>query len=34
MERDALLTKIVIARLEDIKEKFKALPYLQIPELW
>jgi len=34
MERDALLTKIVIARLEDIKEKFKALPYLHIPELW
>uniref|UniRef100_A0A6M3LSC3 Uncharacterized protein n=1 Tax=viral metagenome TaxID=1070528 RepID=A0A6M3LSC3_9ZZZZ len=34
MERDALLTKIVIARLEDIKEKFKALPHLHIPELW
>jgi len=34
MERDALLTKIVIERLREIKEQFKTLPYLDIPELW
>ena len=37
MERDALLTKIVIERLREMKEQFTALPYLQItqiPELW
>lgn len=33
MERDALLTIIVIERLREIKEQFKALPYLDIPEL-
>uniref|UniRef100_A0A6M3M9P1 Uncharacterized protein n=1 Tax=viral metagenome TaxID=1070528 RepID=A0A6M3M9P1_9ZZZZ len=34
MERDALLTKIVIERLREMKEQFITLPYLQIPELW
>lgn len=34
MERDALLTKIVIERLREIKEQFKTLPYLEVPELW
>lgn len=34
MDRDALLTKIVIERLSEIKEQFKALPYLEVPELW
>ncbi len=34
MDRDALLTKIITERLNDIKERFKDLPYLQIPELW
>jgi hypothetical protein len=33
MERDALLTKIIIERLSEIKEQFKTLPYLKIPEL-
>jgi len=34
MERDALLTKIVIERLREMKEQFVTLPYLHIPELW
>lgn len=34
MDRDALLTKIVIDRLSEIKEQFNALPYLKVPELW
>ncbi len=34
MDRDALLTKIVIERLREIKEQFNALPYLEVPELW
>lgn len=33
-DRDALLTKIITERLKDIKEQFKTLPYLDIPELW
>ena len=34
MDVDALLTKIVIERLKEIKEQFNALPYLEVPELW
>lgn len=34
MDRDALLTKIVTERLREMKEQFKTMPYLQIPELW
>ncbi len=34
MDRDALLTKIVIERLSEIKKQFNALPYLEVPELW
>lgn len=34
MDRDALLTEIIIKRLCEIKEQFKTLPYLHIPELW
>lgn len=34
MERDALLTKILIERIREIKDQFKALPYLQVPEAW
>jgi len=34
MERDALLTKILTERLREIKDQFKSLPYLQIPEAW
>lgn len=34
MDRDTLLTKIITERLREIKEQFKALPYLDIPELW
>lgn len=34
MERDALLTKIIVDRMREIKEQFKILPYLKIPELW
>jgi len=33
MERDTLLTKIITERLREIKEQFKALPYLEVPEL-
>lgn len=33
-DRDALLTEIVIERLGEIKEQFKTLPHLHIPELW
>lgn len=33
-DRDTLLTKIITERLKDIKEQFKTLPYLDIPELW
>ena len=33
-DRDALLTRILIERLKEIKEQFMNLPYLQIPELW
>ena len=33
MDVDALLTKIVIERLSEIKEKFKTMPYLEVPEL-
>lgn len=33
-ERDALLTKILIEQLRHAKEQVKALPYLQIPELY
>lgn len=32
-ERDALLTKIVIERLKEMKAQVKNLPYLNIPEL-
>lgn len=34
MDRDALLTKIITERLREMKEQFKTLPYLKIPELW
>lgn len=34
MERDVLLTKILTERLREIRDQFKALPYLQIPETW
>lgn len=34
MDRDALLTKIITERLREIREQFKALPYLEVPELW
>lgn len=34
MDIDALLTKIVIERLSEIKEKFKSMPYLEVPELF
>ena len=34
MERDVLLTKILTERLREIKDQFKSLPYLQIPETW
>lgn len=34
MARDALLTKIITERLKDIKEQFKALPHIEVPELW
>ena len=33
MDIDALLTKIVIERMSEIKEKFKTMPYLEVPEL-
>lgn len=32
-ECDALLTKILLERLKEIKAQVKALPYLDIPEL-
>lgn len=34
MDRDELLQTIIIRRLKEIKEQFKTLPYLKIPELW
>jgi len=34
MDRDALLTKIIIERLREMKEQFKSLPYIEVPELW
>lgn len=34
MDRDALLTEIVFERLREMKEQFKNLPYMKIPELW
>lgn len=34
IERDVLLTSILIDRLREIKLQFKTLPYLKIPELW
>ena len=33
-ERDALLKKILIERLKEIKAQVKNLPHLNIPELW
>ncbi len=33
-ERNALLTKILIDRLKDIKSQVNALPHLNIPELY
>lgn len=33
-ERDALLRKILIERLKEIKAQVKALPHLDIPELY
>jgi hypothetical protein len=33
IERDVLLTNILIDRVRDIKEQFKTLPYMKIPEL-
>jgi len=33
MERDALLTKIIVERLKEIKEQLITMPYLHIPEL-
>ncbi len=33
-ERDALLRKILIERLKEIKTLVKALPHLDIPELY
>ena len=33
-ERDELLTKILIERLKEIKTLVKALPHLDIPELY
>ena len=33
-KRDALLTKILTERLREIKEQFRTMPHLQIPELW
>lgn len=33
-DRDALLTKIITERLREIREQFKTLPYLEVPELW
>lgn len=32
--RDALLTKILLERLSEIKAQVKALPYLEISELY
>lgn len=34
MDRDALLTKIITERMTDIREQFKTMPYMNIPELW
>ena len=34
IDRDTLLTKIITERLKDIKEQFKTLPYIEVPELW
>lgn len=34
MDRDILLTKIITERMTDIREQFKTLPYLDIPEFW
>lgn len=33
-DRDTLLTKIITERLREIREQFKTLPYLEVPELW
>lgn len=34
MERDTLLTRLVIERLKEIKAQVKELPHLDIPELY
>ena len=33
-DRDTLLTKIITERLREIREQFKNLPYIEVPELW
>lgn len=33
-DRNALLTEIITERLRVMKEQVKALPYIEIPELW
>ncbi len=33
-ERDELLTRILTERLEELKDQFKKLPYLKVPECW
>lgn len=32
MDRDTLLTKILTERIKEVRDKFKAMPYMNIPE--
>lgn len=33
-ERENLLSKILISQLREIRDKFKDLPYVELPEIW
>lgn len=33
-DRNTLLTRIITERLREIKEQFKTLPHIEVPELW
>jgi len=34
MDRDTLLTKILSERLKEVREQFKGMPYMNIPETY
>ncbi len=34
IDRDALLTRILTERLKEVREQFKGMPYMNIPETY